>query len=76
MNLCAPEKRPDTEARIAELESRLLLAEEALEALNQALYRQQDTIDRLQAQLRLLHQRFEDLPDEPSNLREDLPPHY
>lgn len=65
------------ETRITELEIKLGLNEDHLEELNRALFRQQQQIDLLQAQLRELYQLMQpDAPDAPRNPREEIPPHY
>ena len=66
-----------SEDRITELETKLAFAEDLLETLNQTVFRQQQQIDSLQEQLRLLHQQVRDSqPDEPLTPREEIPPHY
>ena len=65
------------EARMTELEIKLGLGEDHLEALNRAVFRQQRQIDLLQAQVRELYQLMQrELPGEPRSLRDDIPPHY
>lgn len=65
------------ESRLTELETKLAFAEDLLETLNQTVIRQQGQIDSLQQQLRLLHQRLQDvLPDEARSPRDEIPPHY
>lgn len=66
-----------TESRLTELETKLAFAEDLIDALNQTVVRQQQQMDSLQDQLRLLHQQMRDRPsDESANLRDDVPPHY
>jgi SlyX protein len=64
--------------RITELEIKLAYAEDLLEQLNMMVYRQQQRIDLLQEELRLLNSRLENLgsSQEPTDLREEIPPHY
>jgi SlyX protein len=64
--------------RITELEIKLAYAEDLLEQLNMTVYRQQQRIDLLQEELRLLNSRLENLgsSQEPTDLREEIPPHY
>ena len=65
------------ESRISELEIKLGLAEDHLEALNRTLFRQQQQIDLLQAQLRELAKSI--LPTdlaESRRLGDEIPPHY
>ena len=65
------------EARITELEIKLGLGEDHLEELNRAVFRQQQQIDLLQAQIRELYQLMQPAPPgEPRNPRDDIPPHY
>lgn len=65
------------EARLNELEAKMVFAEDLIDTLNQTVVRQQEQIDSLQQQLRLLHQRMqESRPDEPHTLRDEIPPHY
>ena len=63
--------------RLTELEAKLAFAEDLIETLNQAVIRQQGQIDSMQQQLRLLHQRMQDMqPDEARTPRDEIPPHY
>ncbi len=65
------------ETRIAEIETKLSFSEELLEALNATVFRQQQQIDRLQQELRALHEQVKSaIPAEPRNLRDETPPHY
>ncbi|MDB5888959.1 MAG: SlyX [Rhodocyclales bacterium] len=65
------------EDRLIVLESKLAFAEDMLEALNLTIFRQQEQIDQLQQQLRLLYQQMQSVPaGEKANAREDVPPHY
>lgn len=67
----------DAEARISELEIKLAYAEDLLDTLNTTVFRQQQQIDLLQEQLRMLRQQFNDsLPGEQRSLRDEIPPHY
>ncbi|CAP43295.1 conserved hypothetical protein [Bordetella petrii] len=67
----------DTERRLADLEIKLGLADDMLDQLNQALFRQQQQIDRLLRELAELRQQ---MPDSAGagfrSLRDELPPHY
>jgi len=66
-----------SDARLTELETKLAFAEDLLETLNQIVVRQQDQIDSLQQQLRLLNDRMKDSrPDETRTPRDEIPPHY
>ena len=65
------------ESRLAEIETKLSFSEELLEALNSTVYRQQQQIDQLQQELRVLREQVRAaLPAEPRNLRDETPPHY
>ena len=65
--------------RLNELEAKLAFAEDLLETLNQTVIRQQGQLDSMQQQLRLLHQRIQNMQasaDETRTPREEIPPHY
>ena len=64
--------------RLTELEIKISLTEDVVEELNRTVYRQQQQIDLLQAQLRLLYTQMQTTgePAEPFNLRDEIPPHY
>lgn len=65
------------DSRITELEIKLGLSEDHLEELNRVVFRQQQQIDLLQAQIRELYQLMQPAaPSEPRDLRDDIPPHY
>lgn len=65
------------ESRIVELETRLAFTEDLLETLNETVIRQQAHIDRIQQQIRLLHEQMQSSSsNEPRNLRDEIPPHY
>lgn len=65
------------EARLHELEAKLSLAEDQIEELNRTVFRQQQQIDLLQGQFRLLHQQVQTaLPAEERDPRAEIPPHY
>jgi SlyX protein len=65
------------ESRITELEIRLNLGEDSLDSLNRTVFRQQQQIDLLQAQIRELYQLAQPTNSaEPRNPREEIPPHY
>ena len=67
----------DAERRIEELEVKLAYSEDLLDTLNTTVFRQQQQIDLLQEQLRMLRQQFTDaLPGEQGSLRDEIPPHY
>lgn len=64
--------------RLTELEIKASLTEDMLEELNRTVFRQQEQIDLLQAQLRHLYGQMQANvePEEPRNLRDEIPPHY
>lgn len=69
------------EKRLTEAETRISFAEDLLEVLNLTVYRQQQQIDSLQAQLRELHRQCLQWQDgQPADgersLRDEIPPHY
>ncbi|HYG46198.1 MAG TPA: SlyX family protein [Bordetella sp.] len=67
----------DTERRLADLEIKLGLADDMLDQLNQALFRQQQQIDRLLRELAELRQQMPDgAGGGQGSLRDELPPHY
>lgn len=72
------------ESRLTELEVKLNLAEDAIDALNHTLFRQQQQIDLLQAQMRELYRQSQttdstdaaEALNQPADPRADIPPHY
>ena len=67
------------EDRVTELEIKLGLTEHLVEELNRTVFRQQEQLDLLQGQLRLLYRQLQaqsPAPAEPHNLRDEIPPHY
>jgi len=68
------------ETRINELEAKLTLADDQLDQLNNVVFRQQEQMDRLQAQLRWLMQHVQSVEAfsslEQRDLRDEIPPHY
>ena len=66
------------EARLAEIEAKLALAEDAVDALNTTAYRQQQVIDRLERELRALRDQVEASAAnaEPRTPADEVPPHY
>ena len=67
----------DSGTRITELEIKLSFTEDLVEELNRAVARQQEQIELLQAQMRVLFQQIQQMgPAEKTDLREDIPPHY
>lgn len=67
------------EDRLTELEIKLSLTEDLVEELNRTVFRQQEKIDLLQEQLRLLYERILTQSPAPAGQRDprdDIPPHY
>ena len=66
---------PQTEQRLTELEIKASFNEDALDQLNQVVYRQQQQIDLLLRELAELRRRA---PEEPVQRapRDERPPHY
>jgi SlyX protein len=65
------------ESRLTELEAKLAFAEDLIDDLNKTVFRQQEQLDLLQDQLRLLHRRMQEAPgEERRDPREEIPPHY
>lgn len=67
-----------SDARLAEIEAKLTLAEDLLETLNRTVYRQQQHIDRLEHELRALRDQVEAAASasEPRTAADEVPPHY
>ena len=65
------------ESRVTELEAKISLAEDLLDALNRTVYRQQQQIDELKQEVRALRAQVRDTGPAASMLAEDnIPPHY
>lgn len=66
------------ESRLAEIEIKLSFSEDLLEELSRTVFRQQQQIEQLQQELRvlLLQLQTDDSPETPRDLREETPPHY
>ncbi len=63
--------------RFEKIESKLSLAEDLLETLNETVYRQQRQIEQLQREIVVLREQVRAaLPNEPRNLSDEIPPHY
>ena len=65
--------------RLYVIESKLGLIDDHLEELNRTVFRQQQQIDLLQQQLRLLYAQIHQVQGdgaEASNPRDEIPPHY
>ncbi len=66
-----------TQERLVNLEVKAAYADDLLDQLSDQIYRQQQQIDLLLHELRLLRDRLpEDGTAAPRNLRDDIPPHY
>ena len=65
------------EDRINEIEIKISYTEDLLEELNRTVFRQQQQIDALIAEMRVLRDQIRTTdPGEPRNLRDEIPPHY
>jgi SlyX protein len=65
------------ESRITELEIKISYAEDMVDELNRTVFRQQQQIDLLVAQIKALREQVQaDEPAEQRSLRDELPPHY
>ena len=68
------------ESRLAELELKLNLAEDAVDVLNRTVFRQQQQLDLLQAQMRELYRQLlvtdAGHPSAQANPLDEIPPHY
>ena len=67
----------DADERMERLESRLMLAEDQIDALNKTIYRQQSLIDALRAQVLQLARQFQSAqPAVNSRPEDEIPPHW
>ena len=65
------------ESRITDLEVKLTYTEDLLDELNRTVFRQQQQIDLLIAEVTALREMVHNAePGEPRNLRDEIPPHY
>ncbi len=65
------------DSRITELEIKISYAEDMVDELNRTVFRQQQQIDLLVAQIKALREQIQtDAPAEQRSLRDELPPHY
>ncbi len=65
------------ESRLIALETKISFAEDLLDELNRTVFRQQQQIEQLQQQIRLLYQQMQaGGPAERRDPREEIPPHY
>ena len=65
------------ESRITELEIKISYTEDLVDELNHVIFRQQQQIDTLAREINSLRQQIHSTtPQQSSNLRDELPPHY
>lgn len=63
--------------RLTEIETKLAFAENLIETLNGTVFRQQEQIDLLQSELRLLYRQIQALqPADARSPDDEIPPHY
>jgi SlyX protein len=63
--------------RLNELEMKIVLADDMLDQLNQTIFRQQQQIDALAQEVRMLRQQLpQDRNTSGTTLLDELPPHY
>ena len=63
--------------QVVELQAKLTLAEDQLDALNRTVFEQRQMLDDLARQVVALRRQVQDIaPEEPTSLRDELPPHY
>jgi len=68
---------PALEERVTELEVKLAFTEDLVEQLNLTLFRQQERMDLLQDELRVLYARIEAVSGQDKREASDeIPPHY
>lgn len=66
-----------TDTRITDLEIKISYAEDLIDELNRTVYRQQQQIDLLIAEIKALRDQVRNAaPAEARNLRDEIPPHY
>lgn len=65
------------ESRLEALECKLMAAEDLLDSLNMTLFRQQEAIELLQAQVLDLKRQLQNVqPRGPGRPEDEIPPHY
>lgn len=65
------------EERLERIETKISFSEDLLDELNHTVYRQQQQIERLQAQVQHLYERLQDTAGtRVRDLRDEIPPHY
>lgn len=63
--------------RLEKIETKLALAEDLLDVLNNTIYRQQTQIDQLQREVAALREQVQAAqPHEQRILKDEIPPHY
>ena len=67
---------PDLDARIEAIECKLMHAEDQIESLNLSLYRQQQAIEKMQAQIKDLKALAAASAPEARRPEDEIPPHY
>lgn len=66
-----------TENRITELEIKISYAEDLIDELNRTVFRQQQQIELLAGEFKLLREQIRNAaPAEARSLRDEIPPHY
>lgn len=65
------------EDRLERIETKISFSEDLLDELNHTVYRQQQQIERLQAQVQHLYERLQDVTGARArDPRDEIPPHY
>lgn len=76
-SFCIAPSAMDTDARLTELEIKLSFTEDMVDELNRTVARQEERINLLQDELRVLFQQLQQLsPNDKADIREEIPPHY
>lgn len=65
------------ESRLTEIEIKISYTEDLVDELNRTVFRQQQQIDLLIAEVRALREQVQNVaPPEQRSLRDEIPPHY
>ncbi len=65
------------ESRLTDLEIKISFTEDMVDELNRTVFRQQQQIDLLMLQIKVLREQVRTAePQEQRNLRDEIPPHY
>ena len=64
------------DTRLTDIEIKLSYTEDLVEELNRSIYRQQQQIDLLVAEITTLREQVRAAPQEARSLRDEIPPHY